>query len=55
VDVFGEFDPTEARRVFHAGGGSPAPFAGTPRCPDSSTDCPGAYGAALFTIEEVPS
>lgn len=52
-DVFAEFDPAEARRAFDAAGGSAAPFAGTPKCPEAPADCSSAYGAALFTIEEV--
>lgn len=53
LDVFAEFDRAEAERVFRDANGSPAPFAGTSKCAAEVTDCPEAYGAALFRIEEV--
>jgi hypothetical protein len=54
LDVFAEFDPVEAERVFRAANGSAAPFAGIAKCPPDSTHCSEAYGAAAFTIDEVP-
>lgn len=52
-DVFSEFDPVEAERVFRAANGSPTPFAGIARCLPSAASCAEHYGAALFTIEEL--
>jgi hypothetical protein len=55
LDVFAEFDRAEAERVFRDANGSPAPFAGIPRCLPKAATCPETYGAAMFTIEELAS
>jgi hypothetical protein len=46
------FDVAERLSLKHAG---PQPLlAGTPVCPGTSA-CPDGYGAAVFSIEEIPA
>ena len=51
VDGFGEFPPETAAKIAAVRSG-PSPFAGKPVCP-SSNNCSSAYGAAIFSIQEI--
>jgi len=53
IDPFAEFPPQRAARLHHAYTGSTPLFAGKATCTDATPDCPGSYGAAVFSIEEI--
>lgn len=53
LEPFSEFPLEAAERLSRAHTGSQPLFAGVPVCPDSG-DCPSGYGAAVFSIEEIP-
>ena len=53
ADVFAEFPPEVAARVAQATTGAASPFIGMPRCDATADECSAAYGAAVFSIEEV--
>lgn len=53
VDPFGEFPLETAPSVVSRHTGSQSPFIGKASCADSAADCADAYGAAVFTIDEV--
>lgn len=54
VDPFAEFPPERAAQVAAGHRGPQSAFIGTPSCPDAARACSDAYGAASFTIVEVP-
>ncbi len=53
ADIFGEFPLEVAARVAQAASGAASPFIGMPRCTATAGECSAAYGAAVFSIEEV--
>lgn len=53
VDPFAEFPIATAAELLSGHTGNQSPFLGRPVCPDAGTACSDAYGAALFTIEEI--
>ena len=53
ADVFGEFPLEVAARVAQAASAAVSPFIGVPRCAATASECSAAYGAAVFSIEEV--
>ncbi len=52
-DTFGEFPPEAAARTAQAVKGPASPFIGAPSCGAPAANCSAAYGAAVFSIEEV--
>lgn len=53
IDPFAEFPPQRAARLYEEHTGSTPLFAGKAICTDVTPDCPGSYGAAVFSIEEI--
>lgn len=53
TDPFAEFTPDAAASAAREAGSKGSPFAGRPVCPGGGNDCSAAYGAAVFSIEEV--
>ena len=53
TDPFAEFPLDTAARAVQAMPAGASPFVGTLVCPSGGSDCSAAYGAAVFTIEEV--
>ena len=54
LERFSEFPLEVAERLSLAHAGPVPLFAGTPVCPDTGA-CPDGYGAAVFSIEEIPA
>ena len=53
VDPFAEFPFDAAARLAASHTAGQSPFLGKATCPDGTAGCSDAYGAAVFTIEEV--
>lgn len=52
IDPFAEFPLPQAEKLARASAGAPSPFLGKAKCPPGVA-CADAFGAAIFTIEEV--
>jgi hypothetical protein len=53
TDPFAEFPLESVARAVRAAGSAASPLLGTPVCASGAAECSPAYGAAVFTIEEV--
>lgn len=52
-DIFGEFPLDAAANTARTANQPTSPFLGTPICADTASTCSSAYGAAVFSIEEI--
>ena len=52
-DIFGEFPLDVAAGIARTATGPTSPFLGVPICVDTGSGCSAAYGATMFSIEEV--